>query len=56
MHQNTEYSHDLKNNEKIKDIKALQDDKILIVISDSVNTSAIIYDTKKNKILTKIRD
>ena len=56
VYENTEYSLDLKNNEKIKDIQALQDDKILIVISDSVNTYAIIYDTKKNKILTKIRD
>ena len=56
VYENTEYSLDLKNNEKIKDIQALQDDKILIVISNSVNTSAIIYDTKKNKILTKIRD
>ena len=41
--------------EKIISIETLGNDNILIKISDTINTYAIIYDVKKNKIKSKIK-
>jgi len=45
----------LSNNEKIIDIEVLNKNQLLIVISNSVNTSGIVYDTKKNNIISTIK-
>ena len=49
------FSLNLANNEKIIDIQVLNNHQLLIVISNSVNTSGIVYDTKKNKIISTIK-
>ena len=49
------FSLNLANNEKIIDIKVLNNNQLLIVISNSVNTSGIVYDTKKNNIISTIK-
>ena len=48
-------SLNLANNEKIIDIQVLNNHQLLIVISNSVNTSGIVYDTKKNNIISTIK-
>ena len=50
-----EFSLGLANNEKIINIEVLNKNQILIVISNSVNTSSIVYDTKKNIIISTIK-
>ena len=50
-----DFSLGLANNEKIIDIEVLNKNQLLIVISDSVNTSSIVYDTKKNNIISTIK-
>ena len=49
------FSLNLSNNEKIIDIQVLNNNQLLIVISNSVNTSGIVYDTKKNIIISTIK-
>tara|TARA_B100000953_G_C17924996_1_gene392001 strand:+ start:333 stop:620 length:288 start_codon:yes stop_codon:yes gene_type:complete len=49
------FSLNLANNEKIIDIKVLNNNQLLIVISNSVNTSGIVYDTKENNIISIIK-
>ena len=49
------FSLNLANNEKIIDIQVLNNNQLLIVISNSVNTSGIVYDTKKNIIISTIK-
>ena len=49
------FSLGLANNEKIIDIQVLNQNQLLIVISNSVNTSGIVYDTKKNNIVSTIK-
>ena len=54
-HDIKDFSLGLANNEKIIDIEVLNKNQLLIVISNSVNTSGIIYDTKKNNIISTIK-
>ena len=49
------YNLNLSENEKIIDIKAINETNILFKISDSKNTYAIIFDIKKNTIKSTIR-
>ena len=49
------FSLNLANNEKIIDIQVLNNNQLLIVISNSVNTSGIVYDTKENNIISTIK-
>tara|TARA_B100000315_G_C14326622_1_gene473327 strand:+ start:175 stop:462 length:288 start_codon:yes stop_codon:yes gene_type:complete len=49
------FSLNLANSEKIIDIQVLNNNQLLIVISNSVNTSGIVYDTKKNNIISTIK-
>ena len=51
----TDFSLGLSNNEKIIDIEVLNQNQLLIVISNSVNTSGIVYDTKENNIISTIK-
>ena len=55
QHNIKDFSLGLAKNEKIIDIEVLNKDQLLIVISNSVNTSGIIYDTKKNNIISTIK-
>ena len=48
------YSLSLKDSEKIKDIKIIDENNILAVIYDGDQTSLIIYNFKLNKIISKI--
>ena len=50
-----DFSLGLSKNEKIIDIEVLNKDQLLIIISDSVNTSSIVYDTKENNIISTIK-
>ena len=50
-----DFSLNLNENEKIIDLKVLNKNQVLIVISDSINTFGIVYDTKKNNILSFIK-
>ena len=50
-----EFSLGLAKNEKIIDIEVLNKNQLLIVISNSVNTSGIVYDTKENNIISTIK-
>ena len=54
QHNIKDFSLGLANNEKIIDIEVLNKNQLLIVISNSVNTSGIVYDTKKNNIISTI--
>ena len=45
----------LSNNEKIIDIEVLNKNQLLIIITNSVNTSGIVYDTKENNIISTIK-
>ena len=49
------FSLNLANNEKIIDIQVLNNNQLLIVISNSVNISGIVYDTKENNIISTIK-
>ena len=55
QHNIEDFSLGLANNEKIIDIQVLNQNQLLIVISNSVNTSGIVYDTKKNNIVSTIK-
>ena len=55
QHNIEDFSLGLANNEKIIDIEVLNKNQLLIVISNSVNTSGIVYDTKKNNIISTIK-
>ena len=48
------YSLNLKKPETIKDIKIIDENNILVVISDDDQTFVIIYNLKENKIVSKI--
>ena len=55
QHNIKDFSLGLAHNEKIIDIEVLNKNQLLIVISNSVNTSGIVYDTKKNNIISTIK-
>ena len=55
QHDIKDFSLGLANNEKIIDIKVLNKNELLIVISNSINTSGIVYDTKANNIISTIK-
>ena len=55
QHNIKDFSLGLSKNEKIIDIEVLNKNQLLIVISNSVNTSGIVYDTKKNNIISTIK-
>ena len=48
------YSLNLKNSENIKDIKVIDENNVLVVISDDDQSYLIMYNLKENKILSKI--
>ena len=48
------YSLNLKNSENIKDLKIIDENNLLIVISDNDQSYLIMYNLKENKILSKI--
>ena len=48
------YSLNLKNFEKIKDIKIIDENNILIVTSDADQSFIIMYNLKENKIISRI--
>ena len=50
----TNYSLNLKNSENIKDIKVIDENNVLIVVSDDKQLYLIMYNVKENKILSKI--
>ena len=50
----TNYSLNLNNSEKIKDIKIIDENNVLVVISDDDQLYLIIYNLKNNKIISKI--
>ena len=55
QHNIKDFSLGLANNEKIIDIEVLNKNQLLIIISNSVNTSGIVYDTKENNIISTIK-
>ena len=48
------FSLNLKSSENIKDIKIIDQNNVLIVISDNDHSYLIMYNLKENKILSKI--
>ena len=50
----TSYSLNLSNSENIKDIKIIDENNLLVVISDDDQSYLIIYNLKQNKIISKI--
>ena len=50
----TNYSLNLKNSQNIKDIKVIDENNLLIVISDDDQSYLIMYNLKENKILSRI--
>ena len=48
------FSLNLKSSENIKDIKIIDQNNVLIVISDNDQLSLIMYNLKNNKIVSKI--
>ena len=48
------FSLNLKSSEKIKDIKIIDQNNVLIVISDNDQLYLIMYNLKNNKIVSKI--
>tara|TARA_B100001559_G_scaffold118126_1_gene99348 strand:- start:160 stop:366 length:207 start_codon:yes stop_codon:yes gene_type:complete len=50
----TNFSLNLKNSESIKDIKIIDENNILVVISDDDHSYLIMYNMKENKILSRI--
>ena len=49
------FSLGLDTKEKIINIQVLNKNQLLIVISNSVDTSGIVYDTKENEIISTIK-
>ena len=54
-HNLKDFSLGLEKNEKIIDIEVLNKNQLLIIISNSVNTSGIVYDTKEKNIIHTIK-
>ena len=54
-HKNQDYSLGLKDNEKIIDIEVINDNHLLIIISNNIDKFGIIYNIKDNKIKSKIK-
>ena len=50
----TKQSLNLKDDEEIINFEVLNEDKVLIVISNSFDTFAIVYDIKQEKIISTI--
>ena len=50
----TSYSLNLSNSELIKDIKIIDENNLLLVISDDSDIYSIIYNVRENKIISKI--
>ena len=50
----TNYSLNLKNSENITNIKVIDANNVLIVISDNDQSYLIMYNLKENKILSRI--
>ena len=50
----TSYSLNLSNSESIKDIKVINENNLLFVVSDNDQTYLIIYNLDKKKIISKI--
>ena len=50
----TNYSLNLKNSENIKDLKIIDENNVLIVISDNDQSYFIMYNLKNNMILSRI--
>ena len=50
----TKQSLNLEDDEEIINFEVLNEDKVLIVISNSFDTFAIVYDIKQAKIISKI--
>ena len=50
----TNFSLNLKNSESIKDIKIIDENNILVFISDDDQSYLIMYNMKEKKILSKI--
>jgi len=48
------YSLNLKNSENIKNIKVIDENNVLIVISDDDHQYLIMYNLKENRILSRI--
>ena len=48
------YSLNLKNYENITDIKVIDENNVLIVISDNDQSYLIMYSLKENKVLSRI--
>ena len=55
QHNIKDFSLGLANNEKVIDIEVLNKNQLLIIISNSINTSGIVYDTKENNIISTIK-
>ena len=50
----TNYSLNLNNSENIKDIKIIDENNLLVVISNDDQSYLIIYNLEQNKIISKI--
>ena len=50
----TNYSLNLNNSEIIKDIKIINENNLLVIVSDDDQVNLIIYNLNKNKIISKI--
>ena len=50
----TSYSLNLNNSENIKDVKIIDENNLLVVISNDDQSYLIIYNLKQNKIISKI--
>ena len=50
----TNYSLNLKNSENIKDVKIIDENNVLVVISDDDRSYLIMYNLKEKKILSRI--
>ena len=50
----SDYSLNLSDSEKIKDIKIIDENNLLVVISDDDQLNLIIYNLDQNKIISKI--
>ena len=48
------FSLNLKNDEKVKNIEVMDSNKLLILIENKENLTGLIYDVNENKIITKI--
>ena len=50
----SDFSLNLKDNETIKDVKIIDENNVLVIISDDDHSHLIIYNLKQNKIISKI--